>query len=128
MRVTTIGIDLAKSIFQIHGVDRHGKVVRQKKLERARMQEFFVKPSPGCDQDGSLRQRTLLGTKAWCNGTYGQANGAAIRQAVRKDKQNDVADAEAVCAAVTRPDMRFVPITTGEQQAVLSLHRVRQGA
>jgi transposase len=76
------------------------------------------------DRDGGLWQRALLGQEARADGAHGQVDGAAIREALCK---NDAADAEAICEAVSRPSMRFVPIKNAEQQAVLSLHRARQG-
>ena len=127
MKVTTIGIDLAKNVFQIHGVDGSGKVVLRKQLRRAQMLEFFVKLQP-----------CLIGMEA-CGSAHDWARklqelGHTVRlmapQFVKpyvKTNKNDVADAEAICEAVARPNMRFVPIKTVEQQSVLALHRARQG-
>ena len=126
MKTTTIGIDLAKTVFQIHGVDDHGKPVLRKRLDRSKMLEFFVKLSP-----------CLIGMEACGSAHYWARKLTAMGHTVKlmapqfvkpyvKTNKNDVADAEAICEAVMRPNMRFVPIKTDEQQAVLSLHRVRQ--
>lgn len=127
MKITTIGIDLAKSVFQVHGVDDHGKAVLRKKLDRGRMFEFFIKLQPcsiGMEACGSAHYwaRKLV--------EMGHTVKLMAPQFVKpyvKTNKNDAADAEAICEAVARPNMRFVPIKTDEQQAVLSLHRVRQG-
>ena len=127
MKITTVGIDLAKSVFQVHGVDEHGKAVLKKQLKREQMASFFVN-LPAC----------LIGMEA-CGSAHHwarrlQAMGHTVRlmapQFVKpyvKTNKNDAADAEAICEAVGRPNMRFVPIKNVEQQAVLALHRVRQG-
>ena len=126
MEITTIGIDLAKHVFPLHGVDRAGKVVLRKQLRREQMAQFFVQ-LPAC----------LIGMEA-CSGAHFwarklQALGHRVRlmapQFVKpyvKSNKNDAADAEAICEAVARPNMRFVAIKSPEQQAVLSLHRARQ--
>ncbi len=127
MKITTIGIDLAKSVFQVHGVDDHGKAVLRKKLDRSRMFEFFIKLQP-----------CLIGMEACGSAHYWARKLVEMGHTVKlmapqfvkpyvKTNKNDAADAEAICEAVARPNMRFVPIKTDEQQAVLSLHRVRQG-
>lgn len=127
MEFTTIGIDLAKHVFQLHGVDRAGNVVLRKQLRREQMAQFFVQ-LPAC----------LIGMEA-CSGAHFwarklQALGHRVRlmapQFVKpyvKSNKNDAADAEAICEAVARPNMRFVAIKSPAQQAVLSLHRARQG-
>lgn len=127
MEITTIGIDLAKHVFQLHGVDRAGNVVLRKQLRREQMAQFFVQ-LPAC----------LIGMEA-CSGAHFwarklQALGHRVRlrapQFVKpyvKSNKNDAADAEAICEAVARPNMRFVAIKSPAQQAVLSLHRARQG-
>lgn len=126
MQIRTIGIDLAKSVFQIHGVDERGQTVLKKQIKRAQLAEFFVN-LPAC----------LIGMEA-CGSAHHwgrklQAMGHDVRlmapQFVKpyvKTNKNDAADAEAICEAVARPNMRFVPIKTVEQQSVLSMHRVRQ--
>lgn len=124
--VSTIGLDIAKSVFQVHGVDVAGLVVIRKRISRAKMLEYF----------GGL-PRCLVGIEAcpsahhW--GRELQALGHQVRlvppsyvKAYLKRSKNDANDAAAICEAVTRPSMRFVPIKTKEQQAVLMLHRTRQ--
>lgn len=127
MNVTTVGIDLAKNIFQVHGVNEHGKSVLKKQLKRHQMATFFANLPP-----------SLVGMEA-CGGAHFwarklQALGHTVRlmapQFVKpyvKTNKNDMADAEAICEAVARPNMRFVPIKNVDQQAVLALHRARQG-
>jgi transposase len=127
MEITTVGIDLAKNVFQIHGIDQHGKAVLKKQLKRAQMAPFFVNLPPclvGMEACGSAHH--------WARKL--QAMGHTVRlmapQFVKpyvKTNKNDAADAEAICEAVGRPTMRFVPTKNVEQQAVLALHRVRQG-
>lgn len=126
MQITTIGIDLAKNVFQIHGADQRGKAVLRKQLRRDQVAPLFANLSP-----------CLIGIEA-CSSAHHwarklQALGHTVRlmapQFVKpyvKSNKNDVADAEAICEAVSRPTMRFVPIKNTEQQSVLSLHRVRQ--
>jgi transposase len=127
MMITIVGIDLAKNVFQVHGVNEHGKCVLKKQIKRDQMATFFVNLPP-----------CLVGMEA-CGGAHYwarklQAMGHDVRlmapQFVKpyvKSNKNDAADAEAICEAVARPNMRFVPVKNVEQQAVLALHRVRQG-
>lgn len=127
MQITTVGLDLAKNVFQVHGVNGHGKIVLRKQLRRDQVAAFFAN-LPAC----------LIGMEA-CSSAHHwarklQAMGHTARlmapQFVKpyvKSNKNDAADAEAICEAVARPSMRFVPIKNVEQQSVLSLHRVRQG-
>lgn len=127
MKITTIGIDLAKNVFQAHGVNEHGKTEKKKQLKRGQVAEFFANLSPcliGMEACGSAHYwaRKLEG--------FGHTVKLIAPQFVKpyvKTNKNDAADAEAICEAVARPNMRFVPIKNVEQQAVLSLHRVRQG-
>ena len=126
MKITTIGIDLAKTAFQVHGVDSHGKAVLKKQIKRDQLPVFLAK-----------LERCLIGMEA-CGSAHHWARkceefGHTVRliapQFVKpyvKTNKNDAADAEAICEAVGRPNMRFVPIKNVEQQAVLSVHRVRQ--
>ncbi len=125
-KVTTIGLDLAKSVFQVHGVDGSGKVVIRRQLKRRQVLAFFEKLPP-----------CLVGMEACASSHYWAREIAALGHEVRmmparyvkpyvKRNKNDAADAEAICEAVTRPSMRFVPIKTAEQQSVLVLHRTRQ--
>ena len=127
MKLATIGIDLGKNMFQIHGVDAHGKVSLKRQLKRGQVAAFFAN-LPSC----------LIGMEA-CGGAHYwarklQALGHTVKlmapQFVKpyvKTNKHDAADAEAICEAVLRPNMRFVPIKEVEQQGVLALHRARQG-
>ena len=123
--VATIGLDIAKSVFQVHGVDAAGQVVVRQRLTRGRVLMFFEKLAP-----------CLVGIEACSSSHYWAreliARGHEVRlmpaQYVKpyvKRGKNDAADAEAICEAVTRPTMRFVPVKTPEQQSVMMLHRVR---
>jgi len=126
MKITTIGIDLAKNVFQVHGVDGHGNAVLRKKLDRVKMAEFFIKLPPcliGMEACGSAH---YWGRKLTGMGHTVKLMAPQFVKPYVKTNKNDIADAEAICEAVSRPNMRFVPIKTDEQQAVLSLHRVRQ--
>lgn len=127
MNLTTIGVDLAKTVFQVHGVDARGKVILRKTLKRADVVSFFVKLLPcliGMEACGSAhfwaRKLTALGH------TVKLMAPQFVKPYVKTNK-NDARDAEAICEAVGRPNMRFVPIKTVEQQALLGLHRARQG-
>lgn len=125
MNIRTIGLDLAKNLFQIHAVDCCGKTVLRKQLNRDKLSAFFAN-LPTC----------LIGMEA-CSGAHFWARklsgfGHEVRlmapQFVKpyvKGSKTDMADAEAICEAVTRPNMRFVPIKNPEQQALLALHRAR---
>jgi transposase len=125
--VTTVGIDLAKSVFSLHGVTREGAVGLRRSVSRAKLLAT-VAQLPPC----------LIGMES-CTGAHDWARrfaqfGHTVRLMAprfvapyRKNGKNDGNDAEAICEAVARPSMRFVPVKTLEQQAVLSLHRVRQG-
>ena len=121
----TIGLDLGKSVFQIHGVDAGGAVVVQRRLTRGKLLAFFAK-QPAC----------LVGMEACAAAHHWGRELRKLGHRVRlmppryvkpyvKRQKNDAADAEAICEAVTRPTMRFVEIKTCEQQGTLVLHRVR---
>ncbi len=127
MKVTTIGIDLAKNVFQVHGVDERGKAVLRKQLKRAEVATFFANV-PAC----------LVGMEACGSAHYWGRKLVGLGHTVKlmapqfvkpyvKTNKNDARDAEAICEAVARPNMRFVPLKTPEQQAMLALHRARQG-
>ena len=127
MKITTVGIDLAKNVFQIHGVDERGKAVLRKQLRRAQLAEFFANLPP-----------CFIGMEACASAHHWGRTLERLGHTVRlmapqfvkpyvKTNKNDVADAEAICEAVSRPSMRFVPIKNIDQQAILSVHRVRQG-
>ncbi|MDX4953619.1 IS110 family RNA-guided transposase [Delftia acidovorans] len=127
MKITTVGSDLAKNFFQVHGVDEHCKVVLRKQLRRDQLAAFVANLPPcliGMEACGSAHH--------WARKLQGMGHTVKLMapQFVKpyvKTNKNDAADAEAICEAVARPNMRFVPIKNIEQQAVLALHRVRQG-
>jgi transposase len=127
MKITTVGIDLAKNLFQVHGVDERGKILLRKQLRRSQMAVFFANLPPcliGMEACASAHHwgRTLQ--------SYGHTVRLMASQFVKpyvKTNKNDAADAEAICEAVGRANMRLVPIKSVEQQAILSIHRVRQG-
>ena len=123
--ITTIGLDIAKSVFQVHGVDAAGQVVIRRQLKRRYVLAFFQKLSP-----------CLVGIEACASSHYWSRELQALGHSVRlmppayvkpyvKRQKNDMADAEAICEAVTRANMRFVPTKTPEQQSCLMLHRTR---
>ena len=125
MQITTIGLDLAKNVFQVHGVDATGQVVVRKSLRRSQMLPFFAKLPPclvGIEACGTshhwARELIKLGHEVRLMPP------AYVKPYVKRGK-TDAADAEAVCEAVTRPTMRFVPVKSPEQQAALSMHRTR---
>jgi transposase len=125
MQVIRFGIDLAKSVFQVHGVDASGAVVAQRQLRRGQVLKFFARQPPaliGMEACGSAhywgRELARLGHDVkLMPPTY-------VKAYVRRGK-NDARDAEACCEAVSRPSMRFVPIKTVEQQGQRALHRAR---
>ncbi|EYS84673.1 transposase [Cupriavidus sp. SK-4] len=127
MNVTTVGIDLAKNIFQVHGVNEHGKPVLTKQLRRHQMPTFFAKLPPCV-----IGMEACASAHFWARKLQGFGHTVRLMapQFVKpyvKTNKNDVADAEAICEAVARPNMRFVPVKNIDQQAVLALHRARQG-
>jgi len=124
-KVTTIGLDLAKAVFQVHGIDEADKVVVRKRLRRGQVLAFF----------GGLRP-CLIGMEACATAHHWARELRALGHEVRlmppqyvkayvKRNKSDAADAEAICEAVRRPSMRFVPVKTVEQQSALMLHRGR---
>jgi len=123
--ITTIGLDIAKSVFQVHGVDAAGEVVIRRQLKRRSVLAFFQKLPP-----------CLVGIEACASSHHWSRELQALGHTVRlmppahvkpyvKRQKNDAADAEAICEAVTRANMRFVPTKTLEQQSCLMLHRTR---
>lgn len=126
-KINAVGLDLAKASFQVHGVDQNGRAVLRRKLRRHQVLEFFAQ-LPSC----------VVGMEA-CSGAHEWARklialGHQVRlmapQYVKpyvKTNKTDAADAEAICEAMLRPGMRFVTVKTVEQQAILSVHRARQG-
>ena len=124
-KIAAIGLDIAKSVFQVHGVDGSGEVVVRRRLSRARVLPFFAK-LPRC----------LVGIEACSTSHHWARELISLGHDVRlmpaqyvkpyvKRSKNDASDAEAICEAVTRPTMRFVAVKTPEQQSVMMLHRVR---
>lgn len=127
MKLTTIGIDLAKNVFQVHGADEKGKTVLKKQLKRPQVPSFFASLAP-----------CKIGMEACGSAHYWARKLEELGHSVRlippqyvkpfvKRNKNDAADAEAVCEAVLRPNMPTVPVKNVEQQAILSVHRARQG-
>jgi transposase len=125
-QVSTIGLDIAKSVFQVHGVGATGEVVVRRQLKRRQVLPFFSRLSP-----------CLVGIEACATSHHWARELRELGHDVRlmparyvkpyvKRNKNDAADAEAICEAVQRPSMRFVPIKTREQQSVLMVHRTRQ--
>lgn len=126
MEITTIGLDIAKRVFQAHGVDPSGKAVLRRKLQRAEVLAFFKGQQPclvGIEACGTAhhwaREIKALGHEVRL------MPASYVKPYVKRGK-TDAADAEAICEAVTRPTMRFVPVKSAEQQAVLMLHRTRE--
>lgn len=126
MQITTIGLDLAKNVFQVHGVDEKGKPVLRKRLRRKTVLPFFANLNP-----------CLIGMEAQGSSNYWARELMKLGHEVRlmspqfvkpylKRSKNDQNDAEAICEAVGRPSMRFVPLKTIEQQDVQTLHRIRE--
>lgn len=124
--VTIIGLDLAKTVFQVHGADDKGQAVLRKKMRRGQVLKFFASLSPclvGLEACGSAhywaREITVLGHEVKLIPPQ------YVRPFVKTNK-NDAADAEAIVEALIRPTMRFTPIKSAEQQSVLMLHRIRE--
>ena len=127
MKVTTVGIDLAKNVFSMHGIDEHGKTVLKRTVSRGKVMEVMAGIGP-----------CMVGVEA-CSGAHHWARelsklGHTVRimaprfvTPYRKSGKNDGNDAEAICEAVGRPSMRFVAVKSAEQQALLVVHRVRKG-
>jgi transposase len=124
--IITVGLDIAKSVFQVHGVDAAGEVVVRRQLKRRQVLQFFATLKP-----------CVVGIEACATAHHWARELMKLGHDVRlmppryvkpyvKRNKNDAADAEAICEAVTRPTMRFVPVKTVEQQSVLILHRTRQ--
>ena len=124
--ISTVGLDIAKSVFQVHGIDTAGEVVVRRQLKRRQVLQFFAAMKP-----------CLIGMEACATAHHWARELTKLGHEVRlmppryvkpyvKRNKNDAADAEAICEAVTRPTMRFVPVKTVDQQSVLMLHRTRQ--
>lgn len=126
-KVTTVGIDLAKRVFALHGVDSSGRVVLRKTVRREQFVETVAKLPPSL-----IGMEACSGSHEWARRFQGLGHTVRLMAPVfvapyRKSGKNDGNDAEAICEAVSRPNMRFVPVKSAEQQALLALHRVRQG-
>lgn len=128
MDVTVLGIDLAKTVFQLHGINEEGQPVLERRLSRKKLAEYIAQLTP-----------CLIGMEA-CSTAYFWArkfksfghtvkliNPKFVKPYVKSSNKTDSIDAEAICEAVTRPNMRFVPIKNLEQQDMQSLHRIRSG-
>jgi transposase len=124
-QVVTFGLDIAKSVFQVHGVDAEGAIVVRRQVRRAQVLPFFTSQPP-----------CLVGIEACATAHYWARELTKLGHRIRlmppsyvkpyvKRQKNDAADAEAICEAVTRPTMRFVEVKSPEQQSVMVLHRVR---
>jgi transposase len=124
-QIAVVGLDIAKSVFQVHGVDGDGEVVVRRRLRRSRVLPFFTALEP-----------CVIGIEACATSHHWARELSALGHDVRlmapsyvkpyvKRQKNDAADAEAICEAVSRPTMRFVPVKTVEQQSVMVLHRTR---
>ena len=125
--ITTVGVDLSKSVFSVHGVDAAGRTVLRKTVRREKLMELIAALPPcliGMEACGGAHE---WGRKFSAHGHRVGIMMARFVAAYRKNSKNDGNDAEAICEAVGRPNMRFVPVKSAEQQAILSLHRVRQG-
>ena len=126
MSVTMIGLDTAKSVFQVHGVDETGKTVLKRKLRRSELIPFFEKLEP-C----TVVTEACGAGPHWARVLTGFGHEVkliapeAVRPFVKKGKKNDPADAAALCTVGARPDTKFVPIKTLEQQGILALHSAR---
>ena len=126
MTITTVGLDLAKSVFQVHCIDSAGAVILRKKLRRSEVLGFFRSLGP-----------CRVGMEACATAHFWAREIGALGHDVRmmppsyvkaylRRQKNDAADAEAICEAVTQPSMRFVPVKSAERQSVLVLHRSRE--
>ena len=125
MEVSMIGVDLAKNVFAVHGVDANGAVVIRRELRRAQLLRFFEKLKPCV-----VGMEASSGAHHWARalralGHEPRLMPASYVKAYVKRGKTDAADAAAICEAMTRPTMRFVPVKSVEQQAVLALHRAR---
>ncbi len=127
MKITRIGVDLAKNVFQLHGVDRSGKMVWKRRLSR---NKWIAAVLEATSTDCLVGMEACGGAHHWARTLM--AHGYTVRliapQFVKpyvKSNKNDANDAEAICEALGRPNMRFVEVKTTDQQDMLALHRVR---
>jgi transposase len=127
MNSTTIGLDIAKTVFQVHGVDANGKTALRKQLKRSQVLVFFANLPPCL-----VGLEACAGAHYWARELLKLGHNARLisPQFVKpyvKGNKNDANDAEAICEAVGRPNMRFVPVKSIEQQDIQMLHRIRSG-
>src|SRR6185436_11232478 len=126
MNISMIGLDTAKSVFQVHAVDPSGKVAMKRKLQRGELIPFFEK-----HELCTVVLEACGAAHHWARILTGLGHDVkliapeAVKPFVKKGKKNDAADAAALCAAASRPDMRFVPAKSLEQQGILALHSAR---
>ena len=127
MKITRIGVDLAKNVFQVHGVDRHGQCVWKRQLKRSNWLKVLTQK---IDQDCEIGMEACGGAHHWGRelerrGYRAKLIPAQFVKPYVKSQKNDANDAEAICEAMSRPGMRFVAIKTIEQQDIQAIHRVR---
>jgi transposase len=120
-------LDLAKQVFSVHGVDEHGKAMLKKRVSRGKLLELFAQLPPSL-----VGMEACSGAHHWARELHRLGHRVGIMASrfvapYRKSEKNDGNDAEAICEAVGRPNMRFVSVKSAEQQGLLVLHRVRQG-
>src|SRR5262245_51571810 len=127
MKITTVGVDLAKNVIQVHARDGRGKTALKKQLKRDQVVPCFAKLE-GCVIGGEACGSAHFWALRWTDLVHGVRLMAPqfVKPYVKTNK-NDAADAEAICEALSRPNMRSVPIKSVEQQAMLALHRARSG-
>jgi len=127
MKIKRIGVDLAKNVYQLHGVDCHDKCVLQRRLKRDHwLKVLFHKTEPGCE----IGMEACTGSHHWARllrekGYIVKLIAPQFVKPYVKSNKNDAKDAEAICEAMSRPSMRFVPIKTVEQQDIQAMHRIR---
>jgi len=127
MKVTTVGVDLAKSVFTVHGVDEHGNATLRKTVRRGKLLELFAQLPVSV-----VGMEACAGAQHWARelgklGHDARIMAAEFVEPYRRGGKNDANDAAAICEAVSRPQMHFVALKSVEQQAVLAVHRLRQG-
>jgi len=127
MKVTTIGLDLAKSVFTVHGVDEHGNAMLRKTVRRGKLLELFTHLPVSV-----VGMEACAGAQHWARelrklGHDPRIMAAEFVEPYRRGGKNDANDAAAICEAVSRPQMHFVALKSMDQQAVLAVHRLRQG-
>lgn len=127
MKITRIGLDLAKSVFQVHGVDRVGRTVVRRRLRRSEVLKFFAAQEPCLVGMEACAGAHHWGRELMKLGHQGRLMSPQFVKPYVKSNKNDANDAEAICEAVSRPGMRFVAVKSGAQQELQAIHRVRSG-